>query len=338
MRKFLSVLIGFVILAAAGITLWMARGPLPSEERTTGGVLIAQSEITGQIAPNLEVVTDEGTTSTNIIGEAEIKDAALSDIQELNQAEMEAAPPTIADVAPPGDAAPLTTDIVLDKDVEVEVAPLDTTTGSQGHSEPGEGGGPLITGLYEQRVVEMEWPSAFRVGGSGSVRITLKALEDGSLQAVAEIADNEVLATPIMIADRYDTYNAIVTAYLSAPDFEVEAANNLAQTLERGGEAEWRWTLKADEAETVVIAIGLSITWQPKDPNAAGTLTNVPIWGQMVQVNVDHVFGLITVPQASIAGTVLAVLGFVAEFPLLGAILETIWDMLFGKKDRDQQR
>jgi hypothetical protein len=43
------------------------------------------------------------------------------------------------------------------------------------------------------------------------------------------------------------------------------------------------------------------------------------------------------VPQASIAGTALAVLGFVAQMPLLGKFLEIFLDLLFGG-DRRRRR
>jgi len=64
----------------------------------------------------------------------------------------------------------------------------------------------------------------------------------------------------------------------------------------------------------------------------------VPIWGQTVQVEVNYVFGFITVPQASIAGTVLGVVGVVAEIPLLEKFLEIFWNVFLGGNRRRRQR
>jgi hypothetical protein len=243
--------------------------------------------------------------------------------------ETESAPPTAAEVGASA-AVPLTNDVVIDGDTGVEVAPLSLQEAAPSGSD-GQGG-PAFVGTFEQRVVELEWPKSFRVNGSDSLRIKLKVLGDGSLQPVAEIDEHAVVATPILLTDRYDTHTATVTATLSAPDFEVETVNNLTQPLERGGEPEWRWTLKASDSGSSVIALGLSITWTPKNPGGEQVQPNVPIWGQTLEVDINYVFGALTIPQASIAGTALAVMGFVFQVPTLFKILETIKDVLFGRK------
>ncbi len=339
MRKFLSVVIGIVLLAAAALTLWIARGPQATTAITTGGMLFSQAEVAAASAggqPNLGTVVDTGAGGgpSVIPMEAELSGAALSDI---SAGEMGAAPETIAST---GTAAgvPLTTDIVLSADSAVAVAPVGGGGGgASGGDASGQGGMAGGTTGYEQRVVELEWPDNLAVGRGGSLRVKLKMLAGGALQPVAEIANNEVLATPILLTDRYDTHDALVTATISAPNFSVQSITNNVQTLQRGGEAEWRWTIKSNSAQTSVISIGLSITWTPKPGQPPGP-TNVPIWGQTVQVEVNYVFGSITVPQASLAGTALAVLGFVAEVPLLGKILDVFWGSLFGGNRRRRAR
>jgi hypothetical protein len=157
------------------------------------------------------------------------------------------------------------------------------------------------------------------------------------LQPVAEVAGNEVLATPILITDRYNDFNAFVTATIAAPDFSIQSTSPVTQPMQRGQAVEWRWTLESTESHTSVISLGLAITWQAKTAGQPDGPTNVPIWGQTLQVDVNYVFGLITVPQASIAGTALAVLGFVAQMPLLEKFLEIFLDLLFGR-DRRRRR
>jgi hypothetical protein len=333
MRRVLIMLIGLALLAAGLVLLWMSYGPQPKEERVTGGVLTTQEEIAAQGvqggAPDLGVVTDQGPSSTNIVGGAEFSGEALSDVAAFEQGS-EAAPETTA--IKPG----LTTDVVLDDNIEVAVAPLNTTAEA---APAGDGqGGPVSTENFQQRVVELEWPAEFRVGRSGLVRIKLKVLEGGLIQPVAEVADNEVVATPILITDRFDTYDGTVTATLSAPDFDVESTSAATQVLTRTGEPEWRWTLESDETGGNIITLSLSITWQPK-PGTTGTVISNTIWGQTLNVDVNYVFGILTVPQSSIAGIALAALGAIGQVPLLEKILEIFLDILFGgNRRRDDRR
>jgi hypothetical protein len=55
-------------------------------------------------------------------------------------------------------------------------------------------------------------------------------------------------------------------------------------------------------------------------------------------VKVGYVLGVISVPQANITGTVLAVLGFVAQIPMADKILEIMWKLLFGGRRRRERR
>jgi hypothetical protein len=333
MRKLLFMLVGFVLLAGAAYLLWMAYGPQPHEERTTGGVLTTQAELAAQGevgGVDLGVVTDEGQSSTNALGApAQLEPGALSDSASLEAGE--AAPEMIA--PQPG----LTTDVVLGEGVGVEVAPLSLPSGA-GAPAPavpeGQGGAGVFTGTYEQRVVELEWPTSFRVEGAGTVRVKLKVLADGALQPVAEIADDEVLATPILLTDRYATHTGYVTGTISAPDFTVRALTDETQVLERGSEPEWRWTLEAGSSGESVIVLALSIRWEP-NPGSGGTPINASIWGQTLKVDINYVFGGLTVPQASLAGTALAVLAFVAELPFGLSVLRRIF---FPRRRRSTRR
>jgi hypothetical protein len=335
MRKFIRRLfiafLGFFVLLVAALTLWIARGPQATESRTTGGVLYTAQEVAAS-GSDLSVTTDVqvGTGPAEVPAQADISPSLSVDLS----AGQVTAPPTVQpqDIAP---TVPLTTDITLQNSTDVTLAPL---TSSQGVPLEGQGGYAATTSGYEQRVVELEWPSEFQVGRSGAVRIKLKMLDSGALQPVAEVAGNEVVATPILITDRYDNYNAFVTATIAAPDFSIQSTSPAIQPMQRGGEVEWRWTLESAESHQSVISLGLAITWEAKTAGQPPGPTNVPIWGQTLQVDVNYVFGLITVPQASVAGTALAVLGFVAQVPLLGKILEIFLDLLFGGDRRRRRR
>lgn len=341
LRKLFSVLVGFVLLAAAFTILWVARGPLPTEARITGGILYTQAEIAPQAQtggmPELNAITDTASGAMSVPIRPQLGGAALSDLAQTDAAEQAEGGRVANEVATGAAQAgvPLTTDVLLDDATGVTVVAAPQVAGAP--APEGAGGMEVTAGGYEQRVVELEWPAQFQVGRAGLVRVRLKMLDSGALQPVAEIADNEVMATPILLTDRYATHDAFVTATIVAPDFKVEAVSPAMQPLQRGGEIEWRWMLTADRAGKVVISLGLAISWQPKPGQPPGP-TNVPIWGQALQVEANYVFGLFTVPQSSVAGTVLAVLGVVAEIPLLEKFLGLFWRILFGRRRRRDRR
>lgn len=343
MRKFLSVVLGFFILAGAAIVLWEARGPVASEDRVTGGVLYSQAEIAQEsagVGPNLSITSDlsagEIPLTTDSVGAPPaIEGGALGDLSALDSDEIAAAPATTGELASSVTTIfSLTSDIVLDGGTDTVIVPL----GGAAPANEGGGGPGGIAGGYQQRVVELEWPERFRVGGSGTVRVKLKLLSDGSLQPVAEIDSNQVLGTPILITDRFETHRAEIRADLSAPDFDIESVNQQIQPLERTSEPEWRWTLNARESGQSVIALGLTIHWIPRPEHPDAIESSATIWGQALQVPVEHVFGTITVPQASLVGAVLGVLGFLAEIPLLEKLLEGIWGLFFGRRRRRDDR
>jgi hypothetical protein len=331
-RRLFIAFLGVFLLLVAFVTLWLARGPQATEARTVGGVSFTGAEVAAS-GGDLGVATDaQMATGGPAIVPAEAGIAASVSVAPAAEGSSTPATVQAQDVAP---SVPLTTDIMLNDTTDVTIASL---TSSQGVPlGDGQGGSIASTSGYEQRVVELEWPKEFQVGRTGAVRVKLKMLDSGALQPVAEVAGNEVVATPILITDRYDSYDAFVTATIAAPDFSIQTTSPAIQQMQRGGEVEWRWTLESAESHQSVISLGLAITWQPKTAGQQPGPTNVPIWGQTLQVDVNYVFGLITVPQASIAGTALAVLGFIAQMPLLEKFLEIFLDLFFGG-DRRRRR
>lgn len=328
MRKFLLVLLGLPVLLAGAVLLWTARGPVPKHEVTTGSALEAMPMALAADAPFSPI--DEGDAGF-AAGAPDVEPQALEEGSggfDAEAAELEFQAETSAALR----SVPLTSDLMLEEEVPIGIEPLDDAAERAAAEE--SRGGPVVPAAFEQRVVELEWPSQFRVGGSGTVRVKLRMLDDGLVQPVAEIADNEITATPIIIPDNYTTHDAQLTTTLSAPDFAVEALSPETQTLQKGGEAEWRWTLSAESSGQSVIAIGITLTWVNKTDNRPET--TISLWGQALQVDVNYVFGSITVPQASIAGTVLAVIGFVAEIPLIDAIFEVFGKIFFGRRRRSK--
>lgn len=343
MRKILLVLLGIPLLLAGAVLLWLARGPVPTYEVTTGSALepaqmaIAADAETFALEDAGEMAA-EAPSGGDADGEATFAEppgAAAPQGEPIFAAPTPAAVPRALSQETAALAeVPLTSDMVLDEAAPIEIDALDP---DEARAEAEESrGGPVVPAAYEQRVVEMEWPSQFRVGGSGTVRVKLKMLEGGAVQPVAEVEGNEISAQPILIPDNYTTHNAQLTATISAPDFEIEPLSPQTQTLLPGGEAQWLWTLVAENSGRGVIAVGITLTWVAKDTGRAET--PLSLWGQVLNADINYVFGAITVPQASIGGTVLAVLGFVAQIPLIDAVLEVIGKIFFGGSRRRRQK
>ncbi len=222
---------------------------------------------------------------------------------------------------------PVQNNQILTSDTEVAVVGLNAG-GGEGGSQGGDGQGGPSGGVVEQRVVELEWPQEFRKGESRTVKVTLRALSGGGFQVTAaEIQSNTVLATPIIMTDNYTTHVAQVTGRVIAPEFEIESANSTDTfQMERGQEVTWRWTLKPTDTGTFVITFGIEVLWQPRDPNTAFVKGPYPIWGQSVQTEVQEVLGPLSIPQMSIAGGVLGVLGALSQLPFAGEIFSFLFE------------
>lgn len=367
--KYMIGLIGLAMLIAGGALVFISLGPqlFGTQTRELGGASITQMQVASDAfsgtydaanLPDLPVTVDGERLSTNSINaQPALESPALSDISNLDSTESDAAAElnteqttTITELQDFGalsaeDAqvasGSIMTNAALNADTEVEVVPLNIAPPAP--SSPSGQGGASGVGRVEQRLVELEWPENFRVGGSGAVRLTLKALPDGQIEVVPEVEDNAVLATPILLTDRYDTHNAQFTARLVAPAFDVEATTPSTQTLTRGESGTWRWSLGSpDNSGRFVLTLGIDVVWTPKNP-ADTTIGPRPIWGQALQVDANYVFGEFTVPQASTVGGALAFAGFLSQIPLLGEIMGFFWRLLFGrhkpqKKQRNQGR
>ncbi len=371
-------LLGIASLAAGGFLLYTSFVDTPDTRvDTLGGasqtqrtVAVESTESGGQI--DLPVVIDGGEQRANNIGTVELSQADVDDLTSaLDSAENAAvqdvgvveeglqteisSQAAIAD-ADIVDASRLDTNVVLENEVlnldtQVEVRSINVTTSSDGggrrEESAGQGGSGGVGATIEQRVVEFEWPEEFRTGEAGSIRLTLKALPSGGLEvSSAEIPTNAVIATPVLMTDCYDAYDATVTATIIAPSFEVEETGEASQPLTRGSEVTWRWSLSADKEGTYIITMAINLDWQPKigvpqESPLCSALAQSPfsLWGQSVQVDVNRVLGLITIQQASVAGTVLAVVGFIAELPFMGEIFSVLFERRLEKRaDRKRQK
>jgi hypothetical protein len=361
--KYLAGIVGLVLLVAGLALIFLAIGPqLNTVSREVGGASITQQIIAANAfgatydevnRPDLPVSIDGEQASTNSLNAApEIAVNALADVSTVDAAESSAgAAIDTAQAEVISEVQSLQVDAqsaqvasesiqrnaVISQDTEVNVVPLQIA-GAPTTSVSGQGGAGTVTDV-EQRLVELEWPASFRVGGSGTVRLTLRTLPSGQVEVVPEIEDNAVVATPILLSDLYDTHTAAFTARLVAPAFDVSAVTPQTQNLERGQAGTWRWSLGApDDSGQYVITLGIEVVWTPRVAAGDAPIGPRSIWGQAVQVEANYVFGSITVPQASILGGVLSILGFASQIPLAGEVLGVFWRVLFGRRRKKQRR
>lgn len=301
MFRLLLALIGFVLLVAAVVLGLRVLLPVPTQSVTIGGAGMAMQALSLQV---------QGAGDTGeVVMPAELDGAEIVDTEAL-QLQPQLAP-SVLEALPAAPAEALEPEAALSGEV---VVPLATAApGDSGASPP-----PLA---IEQRMIELEWPAQFRLGGSAAIRLAFEPLEGGSMQPVAEIEGNRVVATPILLSDRYDTHDAVAVAMVAAPSFTVVPVVPEEQTLQRGQPVEWLWTLSAEEAGDQVIGFSLTIRWIPRGGGAEQAIT---VWSDTVTVQVGQIFGL-TVPQAGVAGAVAAVLGVVLEIPFLDSILGFLW-------------
>lgn len=355
-----SSIFGWLFLIAAGYFLYVSFIDKPELlKQTLGGaseLAINAIQQAGNDINNLDldVTADGGLSSSNVQGgldpsAAGVVEGGVQGGGETPAVEGESVTESTAqagetfssdatDNVPIGN--PVQNNEILTSDTNVQVLGL-AGGGGDGGGQGGDGQGGANGGITEQRVVELEWPEEFRHGESRTVRVTLKALPGGVMTVSAsEIQSNTLLATPIVITDYYNTHVAQVTARVVAPEFDIESVNSTnTLQMERGQEVSWRWTLKPTDTGTFVITFGIEVLWQPRDPNTATPIGPYPIWGQSVQTEVHQVLGPLTVPQASIAGGVLGVLGAVSQLPFAGELFSLLFERKLNRgAERRRQR
>lgn len=321
----ISGLLGLVFLIAGGVLLYTVFIDTPEDiTQTLGGASEVASQVIDDSA-ELDVVVEGSTVRSADVNEISDLNVAPADTtNEITTRDVDRTAVNMQANEVVTQDAVLNTDTLTNPVLQNEVIASDTEINVIEVDTDNVESAPEAIKI-EARVVELEWPEIFREGETGAVRITLRALEDGGLEAVAEVESNSVVATPVLVNDRYDTHNATVTARISAPDFDIESVTSQQQQMTRGDAVEWRWNVTPNETGNFVISFGVEVVWTPKANSADQTTYGPkPLWGQAVQTQVDQVFGLISIPTASTAGTILALLGALLELPFVMDILSNI--------------
>ncbi len=316
MFRFLLAVIGFVLLAAAVVIGLRVIVPAPTQTVTIGG-----AEVSLQM---LAMQTGTGDGSAPVVLPAELDGVEIANTEALalnpqitvNAAESIESAPSILMAEPP----------VLVVPGDAVIVPLATAA-------PALEVVPVSPPTLEQRFIELSWPAEFRLGGSSVIRLSFEPMPEGGYSPVAEVGGQQIAATPILLTARYATHNAQVVAMVAAPAFNVAAATPEQQVMQPGQALEWVWTLSPESAGVQVIALSVTVNWQPKNGGVSDSIT---VWNDVLNVQVGQVFGL-TVPQAGLAGTVAAVLGVVLEIPFLDSILGFMWQRRPRRRRRERR-
>lgn len=179
----------------------------------------------------------------------------------------------------------------------------------------------------EERLVEVEWPAAMRVGDNDMIRFSLMPAPDGGYIPTPEVGGHEVEATPIPMTVVRPGYTGYVRATLSASGLDVESASPEEQSLVPGQANTWRWTISPDQGGTYRVLINLSVRWEPEPgTDLPGPLTEV-IWERMLTVRARNTLGLSGI-QSDLVAAGGSVLGAVSGLPFAEKVLGLLWERL----------
>lgn len=176
----------------------------------------------------------------------------------------------------------------------------------------------------EERLAEVEWPAAMRVGDNDLIRFSLRPAPDGTYIPTPEVGGHEVEATPIPMTVARPGYTGYVRAALSAAGLNADLASPEEQSLVPGQANSWRWTISPDQGGTYRVVISLSVRWEPEPgTDLPGPLTEV-VWERMLTVQARGTLGLSGI-QIDLVAAGGSVLGAVSGVPFAEKGLGLLW-------------
>jgi len=185
----------------------------------------------------------------------------------------------------------------------------------------------LPTSSIEVRLVELEYPSALRLGDSDILRLALLPWQDGYL-VQAEFPEHETITQTIQI-DRPGGYELTAIARLDGVGFEISPDGDQTQFLPVGQAISWRWSLSPHAAGQQRLSVNLMLRWTPAGSSppidgANAAPRQVTVYSRSMEIRVLSFFGL-TRGQA-LAG------GFVGLFFGGGISLAALLGSLGGRR------
>ncbi|MBN1979007.1 MAG: hypothetical protein JW918_16525 [Anaerolineae bacterium] len=182
---------------------------------------------------------------------------------------------------------------------------------------------PEPTPEIEERLAEMEWPAAMRVGDNDVLRLSLIPTPGGTYVPTPEIGGHEVGATPIPVTVARPGYTGYARAVLSASGLNAELASPEEQLLVPGQPNTWRWTISPDEAGTYRVVLSLSVRWAPEEGSGLPEPFEDALWERVLTIEARSTLGLSGI-QADLVGAGGSVLGLVTGIPFAEKGLEML--------------
>ena len=164
---------------------------------------------------------------------------------------------------------------------------------------------------FEERLVEVEWPAALKLGESDIVRLALIPSEAGYIPEI-EYAGHE-LQTSGEIVPYYPGYAAEAAARLDAAGLDIEPGGCQVRSLERNQPVVWRWSIYPRSAGQQRMSLVVTLRWIPLE-EVTETRESI-LFQQGLEVNVWAPMGTTAKKARTMALTGLIV-GGVLTLPL----------------------
>ncbi len=141
----------------------------------------------------------------------------------------------------------------------------------------------------ERRVIELEWPSALRLGESDLVRLSLVPYRGGYV-VTAEFPEHIVEGQPLAVT-HLAGYTLSGVARLDGVGFDISPGSEIAHPLPADETVTWRWTLSPKSSGQQRLSISLALHWTP-DPDNPAPAKQQEAFSRGLTIQVSSVFGL----------------------------------------------
>ena len=164
---------------------------------------------------------------------------------------------------------------------------------------------PAALPAVEDRLVELEWPSAMRLGESDVIRLSFMPSQEG-YTVTAEFPEHQAVTRTVAVK-RPPSYDVFAVARLDHTGFDLSPEEEQAQELPPAEPVIWRWSLTPRSTGQHRLAVSLKLRWAPQ-AGATGSQRESIVYSRALDIQVSSFLGL-TPSQATTAGMAGVVLG-----------------------------
>jgi hypothetical protein len=148
---------------------------------------------------------------------------------------------------------------------------------------------PSPTAVFEERIVELEWPSRLRLGDSDVLRLSLVPSAEGYV-VQADFPEHAIDAETVQVEQR-SGYELSGVARLDAVGFDVSPEPEQVRSIPEGESVNWQWVLRPREPGQQRLAIVLWLRWTPL-AGEPGPIRESEIFSRSLDVAVTSFFGM----------------------------------------------